>query len=131
MRFMLRFVGWSTLLFIPSWWIATPYQHGIAALAGHIAAPKGAEIQWVDVQLYYPIDLGIFAALCLATVPAPWPRRLRAIAIGVPLLVAAEIGSVVVGIRILMSSSILSAGASGAPAEAQRLVTAIIRIAGL
>ncbi len=127
MKLVLRFVGWSLLLFIPTWWISQPYQHGLAGLAGHIAAPRGMEIQWVDVQLYYPMDLGIYAALCLASAPASWRRRFVAIAVGVPLLVATEIVSVVAGMRILMASS----SARGASPEAQRLATAIIRVAGL
>ena len=132
MKFGLSFVGWATLLFIPAWFAASAYQHGLAAVAGHIVAPRGAEIEWVDIQLYYPFDLAIYVALCLASHGAPWPRRLRATAAGLPVLALLEVISLGVAMRVLMSSMGVAGGTSGAAVEeAQRLATAIIRVTGL
>jgi hypothetical protein len=77
------------------------------------------EIVLFDVELFYPFELGIYAALCLAGSWIPWRRRLRAMVLGLPLLVGIEILSLVLALRVLR------AGTEG-PAAAQRLADAAL-----
>ena len=125
-KFLLAFAGWATLVFVPAWWVAHPWQHAIGAMASRIAAPRGAELEMIDLELFYPMDLGVFVALCLATLWTSWPRRLRAILIGTPIMVIAEIAAL-----SLALAALLGAGDPASQAEASRWTDAVIRITGL
>src|SRR5207249_10242035 len=87
MRYLLLLALWATLAVVPSWLLAQPWQHAIAAVASRLASPAGAVIEIVDLQLYYPFDLGIYLALCLASTWVRWGRRWRAVAAGLPVLI--------------------------------------------
>lgn len=127
MKAFLRFSGWATLMFAVTWLIATPYQHGIAGVASVIAAPN-AQIEWVDLQIFFPFDLSVYAALCLASSWASWPQRLRFLGIGIALLIGVEVVVLVIAMRSLMASG--SASPAHA-AETQRFVVGLIRVTGL
>jgi hypothetical protein len=125
---LLRFLGWATLAFLVAWKLAPRYQLAIADLAGRIAAPRGAEIEWVDLELFFPFDLSIFVALCLASVWVGWRARLRSLGIGLLALVAIELLALVVGMKSML------AVAGQAPArieEVSRFVSSLIRFVGL
>jgi len=122
-KFLLRFTGWATLCFVIAWAAHTGWQHQIGSLGARLAAPPGAEIEVVDLELFYPFDLGIFAALCLASTWVPVRNRLRTVAIGLPLLVVAELLSLVVVFKVLMGG--------GEAGQATRLADGIIRASGL
>src|SRR5262249_12582073 len=53
-----------------------------------------------EVQVMAPFDLAIFAAMCLASLSAPWPARRRALVIGVPALIGVEVLTVVAGVAV-------------------------------
>jgi len=128
MKSVLRFVAWATLAFVVAWFVAHPYQRAIAGVAGRLAAPPGAEIEWVDLEIFFPYDLSVFAALCLASAWVPWNARLRALTLGLAALVVVELATLFVAMRVLLASA-------GQPAqhadETSRWVTGVIRLTGL
>jgi len=125
-KFLLAFAGWATLAFLPAWWLSHPWQNAIGVIASRIAAPRGAELEMVDLELFYPMDLGVFAALCLASGWTPWPRRLKAMLIGAPFMVIAEIAAL-----SLAMIALIGAGDPVKQAEAGRLTDGLIRVTGL
>ena len=122
MRFLLAFLFWATLAFAICWRVQGPYERWAGASGARLAAPPGATIEVVDMELYFPFDLGVYAALCLASAWLPWRRRVLLAAIGVPVLVVLEIAALVIAFKVLM--------ATGGPAE-QRLVHGLFRVEGL
>ena len=109
--------------------IATPYQHALAGIAGGLAAPRGSEIEWVQLQLFFPFDLGVFVALCLATSWATWRERGRAIALGVPILIVLEVTALVFAMKAMLGT--LAPGTPPARVEeVQRWALGIIRVTG-
>ena len=131
MRFFGLFLAWATAAFVLAWFVATPYQHLLAAVAGRLAAPAGAQIEWVDLELFFPYDLSVYVALCAASLWASWRARGRAVAIGLPLLVLAELLALVVAMKAMIASM---TGTAAVPAQAEavgRFATGIIRVTGL
>lgn len=128
MRLLLRLTGWATVLFMLAWTIAHPYQRIITAAAGWIAAPAGSEIEPIDLELFYPFDMSVFVALCLASNWVSWRARLRSAAVGLAPMLAIQVLTLVVVMKVMLAS----AGQAATQAEAtQRLVIAIIRVTGL
>jgi hypothetical protein len=129
-RFFLAFLAWASVTFALSWAIALPYQHALAGIAGALAAPRGSEIEWVDLQLFFPFDLGVFVALCLATSWATWRQRGRVIALGVPILIVLEVIVLVFAMKAMLGT--LAPGTPpGRVVEVQRWALGIIRVTGL
>jgi hypothetical protein len=128
-KFFARFAGWATLLFVVAWFASAPYQRAIAAAASAIAAP-GTEVEWIDLQLFHPHDLAVFVALCAASTWVGWRERGRAIALGLPLMIAAEIVSLVIAMKALISA--MTGGHPPAHVdEVQRFALGTIRVTGL
>ena len=130
MKFVLAFAGWATLLFLPAWAVGHAWQHALAAVAGRIVAPAGTSLEMVDLELFYPIDVAVFLALCLASAWAPWGARARAVALGVPALVLAELVTLSLTLVALLATNGPDAGAA-ARGDAQRLGDALVRVTGL
>jgi len=125
---LLRFAAWATLAFTAAWFVAHPYQRALAGLAGRLVAPPGSEIEWVDLEIFFPFDLSVYAALCLASAWVPWGVRVRVLAIGLSVLVAIELLTLVVVMKVLLAS----AGQPAAQlAATQRFVVGVIRLTGL
>jgi len=123
MGFLLRFIAWATPAFLIAWSIHGSYERTIAAMGAGLAAPPGAQIELLDLELFYPFDLGVYVALCLASSWAAIARRVRAAAIGLPVLVAIEVAVVFVSIKALM--------AGGDSEAVSRFVDGIFRVEGL
>ncbi len=121
-HFLVRFAAWATLATVLAWTVQAPWERTIASIAARIAAPSGSEIEVVDLEVFYPYDLAVFTALCLASAWATWRLRGRAIAIGVPILVLLEIVALIASFRILMDAR--------DPAAAERTFNGIIRMTG-
>ena len=91
-------------------------------------APPGSEIEWLDLEIFFPYDLSVFAALCLTSAWVPWRRRLEALGVGGAALIAVEFVTLVVVMKLLLAS----AGQTHEHAETtQRLVVGVIRLTGL
>lgn len=119
-KWLLRFLLWATLLSVPCAFVSHVYQRGLAQVAMAALAVFGQGVEIQDVQVMAPFDLAIFAAMCLASLAAPRPARVRALAIGVPALVGIEVLTVVAGIAVYLMW----------PAESNELA-ASLRVTGL
>ena len=127
LTFLLVFAAWATVAFLPAWWVSHAWQGALGAVAARAAAPPGSEIEILDLELFYPMDLAVFVALCLASGWASWARRGRALFVGAPFVVLAEIAALT-----LSMMAMLRAGTGAArQAEALRLADALIRVTGL
>jgi len=122
-KFLLRFTVWATVAFVVAWQLHPVWERAVAAIGTRLAAPAHSEIEILDLELFYPFDVGVFVALCLASAWAPRARRLRAALIGIPILFAVEVVSLVAGLRILMSSADAD--------QAARFANAVFRVSGL
>lgn len=128
MKALLRFVGWATLTFALTWFIAHPYQRVLGSLATKIAALWGPEIEWDQLESFFPYDISVFVALCLASSWASWSARLRALGAGTLVLVGVELLTLIGVIQVMLAAQ----GQPPADADAtQRLVVGVIRVAGL
>jgi hypothetical protein len=124
------FAAWATLAFAPAWWVSHAWQHALAAIASRIVAPRGSQIEIVDIELFYPMDLAVFVALCLASTWVGWSRRARALLVGAPLMVLAELAALTLALAIVLAAN--GAGTSVArQEEAARLADSLIRVTGL
>ena len=130
MKFLLAFALWASLAYVPAWLVAHPWQHALAALASRAVAPPGAEVEMVDLELFYPVDIAMFVALCLASGWAPWPRRARALLVGVPAMAVAELAALTLSMWALLSAGGATGNGPGM-AAAGRLADALIRATGL
>ena len=102
MKWLLWFLLWATLLSVPCTFVSRPYQRGLSRVAATVLAIAGQEVEIDDVQVMAPFDLAIFAAMCLASLSAPWAARRRALLIGLPALVGIEVIAVVLGVGVSM-----------------------------
>jgi len=102
MKWLLRFLLWVTLLSVPCGFVSQAYQHALSRVAATVLAIGGQEVDIEDVQVMAPFDLAIFAAMCIASLSAPWATRRRALLIGLPVLVGIEVVTVVVGVCVSM-----------------------------
>jgi hypothetical protein len=131
MKFLLWLALWSVVAFVPAWFLLTPWQHALASIAGRLVAPPGAEIEFTDLQVYYPLDIGVFVALCLASTWAPRERRLKSIAIGVAVLVGIELLSLVIAMKAMLGVMMRPGATEAAAEEVQRFAVGVIRAGGL
>lgn len=102
MKWLLRFFLWATVLAAPCWLLADAYHHALAAAtlaALRIPAPATA-IPPPDIPASHV--LGVFAAMCLASARASWPRRVSAALLGVAGLVLIEWATGVVAVAWAM-----------------------------
>jgi hypothetical protein len=94
MRWMFHFFAWTILFAVPCYLISSPYQRILAAAVGDLLTLAGRRVEVFQLQVYAPFDLGIFAAMCLASLNAPLAARKRALLLGLPFLVGLEIVTV-------------------------------------
>ena len=123
MKFLLRLTAWATLAFFVSWWLHPGWQHVIGGLSARLAAPPGTEIEVTDIEVFFPFDLGVFCALCLASSWVSRARRWRAIAIGMPALIGVEVLTLVLSFKVMLSHADAE--------QMSRLTYAIIRMSEL
>jgi len=101
-KWLLRFLLWATLLSVPCAFVSHAWQRGLARAAMTILSVVGQGVEIDEVQVMAPFDLAIFAAMCLASLGAPWTARRRALLIGLPALVAIEVLAVVAAIGVTL-----------------------------
>jgi len=131
MRFLLLLTAWGTAASVPAWMVAGPWQRAIGAIAARVYGLFGTEIEIVDLDLFFPFDVAVFVALCLASTWTPWARRLRTILIGIPVVIALEVLSVVLALWGMVSAATGPAATPAGIEEAQRFATGVIRVTGL
>jgi hypothetical protein len=96
-----RFIGWAALLAVPCWLLSGPWQRGLAALVNPVLAALGNPGHFAAMDVGAPFDIGMFAALCLASRRSPRRVRRRALAIGIPSMVAIEVAVMSVALGII------------------------------
>jgi len=99
-KWLLRFIGWATLLAIPCFLLSDPWQRALAALAENIVNAFGAKIEMQEVQIMAPFDLGIYVAMCLASRNAPPLARRMALERGSLLVLALELLTVIAAVLL-------------------------------
>jgi hypothetical protein len=107
---LIRFLGWATVLALPCVLVADSYHRGLAEVVSRLLslfglgatlyqvpqyAPSdlfvlGHEGRLSQVEVLAPTDLGFFVAMCMASRRASALTRLRSLAIGIPVLMAIE-----------------------------------------
>ena len=86
MRWLLRLAVLATLL-APLCWLASHwYSHALAVAVNHVLAFFGTRLNLASANVAAPFDLGLFVALCLAAQRAPLRVRVRALLVGIPVL---------------------------------------------
>lgn len=124
-------VVWATLAFVPAWYVQHGYQKVLASWAAGLISPPGSQIEFDDIELFYPFDLGVYVALCLASGWASWRQRLTALATGLPVLMLIELLSLAAALKILLVVMMNGHATANAMEEANRFATGIIRVVGL
>jgi len=102
MTWLSRVAVLATLLAGVCWWVMQPYERLLAVAVSHALALAGVHLRLGRVSIAAPFDLGLFAALCLATQRVSWGGRLRAIGIGIPLMMLVEVLSVASSIALML-----------------------------
>jgi len=102
-----RFLLWGFVLTIPCWMLANPYhallRGTVSFLLGVQLPPRAPE----DIEVHATQILGVFVALCLASVRAPLKKRVRAIALGLPALFGIEL---LTGLIAIQAGMLVQAG---------------------
>jgi hypothetical protein len=118
MSWLLRVLAWATMLALPCWLVSRPYQRSLAAAAAAALAFLGVAVEVQETDLKAPFEIGVFVAMCLASTGVPSRQRLRAVAIGVPALVAMEVTAIAASVWAVA----MTGGHPGAEAMTLRLV---------
>ena len=107
----MRFLVWAVVLSVPCWVLADAYHASLRAATSFLLGISLARSPAGEIEVHATQVLGIFAAMCLASVRAPVGRRLRAIIVGLPVLFGIELFTGVIAIR----SEIIAQSGGGLP----------------
>jgi len=122
MRWLARFVGWSSFLAVPCYLVMTSYQHALASLAMEALELAGSPAH-LEVDLHEPFSLGLFAAMCLASSNSPRRDRLRAVILGVLALAAFGLFAVLV---FVVANRLATGHAGGNDGVVSRFIETIL-----
>jgi hypothetical protein len=95
MTWLARFLAWATLLSVPCFLLMKPYQSALAQVAMGLLASLRLPVQ-LELRLQEPFNLGMFAAMCLASVRSSMRERMSALAVGIPALALFGLFTVVI-----------------------------------
>lgn len=123
MSWIVRFLAWISLLVPPCFLLIQPYQAWLARATVAILGACRIFIAPPELRLYEPVNLGVYAAMCLASSRTPRSARLRAAGIGVSLLIGLTLGIIVLIIGAMEVAR--REGRSPDDAVARLLVSAI------
>ena len=116
MKWLVRFLAWTTVLAGPAWLIGDAYHFGLERATLWLLRIPADRMTFQSPEIPASHVLGVFAALCLASTRAPRARRFIALAAGLVAMVAIELLTGVLAIRWE-----LDAAAGGVSPEALRL----------
>ena len=117
MRWLLRFLGWATVLAIPSWYAGGLYHRILAQLSLALLGIPSGDLAFRPPDIPASHVLGVYAAMCLASIGAPRARRWVALGAGIAILMSIEVLTGTLAIRWELEG----AAGSGLPASALRL----------
>lgn len=113
MRWLGRFLAWTTVLAGPAWLIGEAYHRMLARATLWLLRIPAGRMTFQPPEIPASHVLGVFAALCLASTRAPRARRFIALAVGLAAMVALELLTGVLAIHWAL-------GAASASPEALR-----------
>lgn len=99
MRWLARFLVWTTVLAGPAWLVGDAYHRGLARATLWLLRLPGDRWTFQSPDIPASHVLGVFAAMCLASTRAPRARRLIALGVGLAAMVALELLTGVLAIR--------------------------------
>ena len=99
MGWWVRFLLWGVVLTIPCWMLAHPYHALLRGTVSFLLGIRLPDRAPEDIEVHATQILGVFVALCLASVRVPLNRRLRAVAVGLPALFGIELLTGLVAIQ--------------------------------
>jgi hypothetical protein len=117
MKWLLRFLGWATVLAVPSWYAGGLYHRMLAKLSLALLGIPSGGLAFRPPDIPASHVLGVYAAMCLAGTRAPRDRRWIALGAGVAILIAIEVLTGTLAIRWELEG----ASGSGLSATALRL----------
>jgi hypothetical protein len=91
------------ILAVPCWLISPAYERGLATVVKAVVDAFGHSLRIGRLEVFVPFEIGVFVSMCLASRRAPAGRRIRAIALGVPLLAALEVVLMVAATFVILS----------------------------
>jgi hypothetical protein len=91
LRWPLEVLGWSAVLVVPCWLVSEGYERGLATVVKRVVDSFGHSLRIDRLEVFAPLEIGIFVSLCLASRAAPAWERARAIALGIPALAVLEV----------------------------------------
>ena len=98
-----RVLAWSLILAVPCWLLSPAYERGLGTVVKAVIDAFGHSLQIDKLEVFVPFEIGVFVSMCLASRRAPVGRRIRAIALGVPLLAALEVVVMVATTFVILS----------------------------
>jgi hypothetical protein len=99
-KWFLKAAAFALVLTLPGHWLAPAYERLLLYLTGMVlGVPLSAPVDR-SADLSASNQLTVFIALCLASDFASWPQRLRAVAFGLPALIATECATGLLGLRL-------------------------------
>ncbi len=90
-RWLLGVLAWATALAPLCWYLALPYQRWLGETLSYVLPSLGVPIRVTGLGVSTPFEIGLFAALCLASRRTRLAGRLGALLRGLALIVAAEL----------------------------------------
>lgn len=97
MKWVLRVLAYSTIFGVPCRLASEAYEAQLARVCQGLLWFTGIPVTLRNAEVFAPVDLGIFLALCLATSAAPWRLRGKAFLTGTAALILLEIVQVIAG----------------------------------
>jgi len=105
MRWLLRFLAWTTVLAPPFWLMSDAYHRALATTTFRILGIPSDQLVLRPPEIPASHVLGVFSALCLASTRAPLARRLTALLLGLCAMVAVELLTGVLAIHWALSTA--------------------------
>ena len=117
MRWLLRFLAWTTVLALPFWLLGDLYNRALVVSAMGILGLPVAPLALQPPDIPPSHVLGVFAALCLASTRAPVAKRVSALVIGLAGMMTIDLLTGVLAIHWALDA----AAGRAVPVPAQRL----------
>jgi hypothetical protein len=99
MRWLARFLAWTTVLAAPAWLIGDAYHRALARATLLLLRIPSERMTFQPPEIPASHVLGVYAALCLASTRAPRARRFIALGVGLAGMVAVELLTGVLAVR--------------------------------
>lgn len=132
MKFLLRFLLWGSGLFTVAWFVQHAWQDLLLSIVLPLVTPSGPHLERLIFSYpSFPIDLALFAALCLASPGISWEERGRALAKGLPWLLGVELIVTGVVARILVGYALAHRDAATVEGAYTPMFFQLLRASGI